>query len=249
MKRLCIVLLALMLTQPAHAIVPVIDEVQAVIAQNELIQTLKSYVLQTKSFIQDAQQLAQVMTMAESMIAHPSLYQAEALLAYSGIGDPLAGLPVYSVMALTSGYGSGAGLSGIMARAGQLGGIVNSMSTVNRVYDCQDQSFACAQQQQRARAAAGYQGVIGKIYNDLTARLNVTNALRADLATSTDPSQREAIIASLQAESNWATTAIGQLNAASAAYHAQKDADANRDDELLSANASALSDRLKREGY
>jgi hypothetical protein len=233
--------LALLRPAAVSADVPVVDA-QALIAHaKELVQDIKGYVLQIQQYTTELQQLASLEVQIQSTIQHPSLGAAAGLMGRFGIQDPLDGLPsIYSVMALTSGLGSGQGLQSIASRIAGLNAIFSSMGTVNKIYDCTDQSFACQQQQQAARANAGYQGIIGQIYTQLQNHLNITNALRDNLATSTDPAQRENAIAQLTAEQNWATTAIGQLQSATALYQAQRQANADRDDERLNQDIDAI---------
>lgn len=227
--------------RPADAIIPVIDEALLPIAQSELVTQLKSLAQEAKAYVQDAQQLAWVMTQAQGFIQNPTLSRAMAALGAVGVTDPFGGsLPIWAVMSMTSGLATGQGMQGIMAKVSQLGSLVNSVAAINTVYVCPDKTYACAQQQQVARATAGYQGVIGRIYSQLSDHLNVTNALRSDLNDATDPAQREKIIAELQAEQNWATTAVGQLQAAGALYQSQRYADANREDQHLNQSIDAI---------
>jgi hypothetical protein len=238
MKRILAATTALWLTlTPAYADVPTFDAANAIAQGKQLLQSLKDYGLQLEQYTTqvrqaatEASQLVQLTTQVASTIQHPSLGGAMALMGQFGISNPLPINP-YAVMSLTSGLNSGAGLQGIMNNLGNLGSLVTASSSINHVYTCTDQSFSCQVQQQQANANAGYQGVIGKIYTDLTNHLNITNALRGNLLDSTDPAQRENAIAQLTAEQNWVSTAQAELNSATALYQAQQFANANRERE------------------
>jgi Type IV secretion system proteins len=226
---------------PAQAQIPVTDFGNLIAQAKSLLQEIKTYAQIVQSYTTQLQQLAWLTTQVEGFIQHPTLPGAMAALGAMGVSDPFGGsLPIYSVMALTSGYSSGAGLQGIMGRVAQLSSLVNASAGINTVYNCQDQTFSCQQQQQIARANAGYQGVIGRIYSQLTDHLGITNGLRSDLANATDPAQRETIMAHLQAESNWAQTATGQLQAATALYQSQRFANDNRNDQRFNQDIDAL---------
>lgn len=248
MKRAVIAAIILgCVANPANAVIPVFDEVgnaynqlKLAVMQNELVQTIKSYVVEVKSLAADLQQVASLEAQLQSMVQNPSLGAAQALMGQFGIVDPLGGIPTaYAVMAMTSGMG-GAGLSGMINRISALGSTIGNMATVNNVYTCKDQDFACQEQQRIARANAGYQGVIGKVYNDLASHYKVISALRERQGSTTDPAERENLMVALGAEQAWATSAIGQLQAANALYTAQRNVSTSRSEERLEQDIDAM---------
>jgi hypothetical protein len=246
MKRAAMALLAFMIAQPAHAIIPVIDELaatyhelQLTIAQSELAQAIKSVVVETKQYATELEELARVESMLQSMVQHPSLGQAQAMMGMLGVGNPLGGIgSVYSLMAMTSGFNNG--LGSIAGKLGQLGSIMSSIGSTNSVYRCTDDTDACRIQTQRANANAGYQGILGKLYTDLSSHYEVLRGLRDRQSTATDPAERENLMIALNSEQAWATSALGQMQAASALYQAQRDANVNRADELFSSSVKAF---------
>jgi len=243
MKRAILLLAFLCVTRPAPAVIPVLSEVEAAIASNQLVQAVKGYVLETKQYITELEELARVEAMLQGMIQHPSLGAAQAMMGMLGVGNPLGSLSsVYSVMSLTSGYYGG--VNSIAGKLGQLGGIMSGIGNANSVYRCTDDTDACRIQNQRANANAGYQGILGKLYTDLSNHYDVLRGLRDRQSTATDPAERENLMIALNSEQAWATSALGQMQAASALYQAQRDANINRADELFSTSVKAFGDRV-----
>lgn len=216
-----------------HAQIPVTDIAAQIGISQQLLQSLKGYALQIQQAATEARQLEQLAMQAASMIQHPSLGAAMGLMGAFGITNSLPINP-YVIMSLTSGLGMHNGLNGILNDLSGLGSLVTASGSINHVYTCVDQSFTCQTQMQQANANAGYQGIIAKVYTDLSNHIQITDALRHNLFDSTDPAQRENAIAQLTAEQNWITTTSAELNSATALYQAQQTANINRGREYLS---------------
>jgi hypothetical protein len=231
---------AVLIPLTAHAQIAVTDPGNLVAQAKNLLQELKSYGTQLQQYETEVQQAATLVNTANSLIQHPSLGGVESLMGQAGF-NVTGTLPInpYAVMSLTSGF-SGTGLNGIMSKVSGLGSLVNAAGSINHVYTCTGATFACQQQQQQAAANAGLQGIVGKIYGDFTNHLAITQGLRANLATSTDPAQRENVIAQLGAEQVWAQSASAQMQAATTLYEAQRQANIDRENEHMTQNGDAV---------
>ncbi len=213
MRRfLAAVLASTMLVAPARGQLATIDVAN-------LTQQIKGYLAELRSYATQLQQLqtevnsyTQLATTAASLIQHPNLGQAQAMLGAVGVDSSLPISP-YAVQALIGGYGGGNSIAGLVGKVGLLGSLVNTSYSQDSLGNtCTDDSFSCRQQQQIAWSNAGTKGILGKLYTDLNNHIPVIAGLRAQLAASTDPAQRENIIATLNSEQTWTQNATGQAN-------------------------------------
>lgn len=240
MKRALLLLAFLCIARSAPAVIPVLSEVEAAIASNQLVQAVKGYVLETKQYITELEELARVEAMLQGMIQHPSLGAAQAAMGALGISNPLGGIPsAYTMLSMVGGLHSGIG--SISGRLGQLGGLLNGIGGINGGPPCQDDTYGCQILQRRYNAATGYQSVLGKLYGDLSDHFEVLRGLRDRQSTATDPAERENLILAVQSEQAWSTAALGQMEAASAMYRAQRDQNEVQANALFNDSVQAFS--------
>jgi hypothetical protein len=239
MKRLLLAAVLAAYGHSASAQIPVTDGGNLLAQAKSLLQDLKSYGTQLQQLSQEVQQVTWLATTAGSMIQHPNLGAAMQLMNMAGIENPLPINP-YSVMSLTSGYGGMNSVSGLVGKLNGLGSLVSTSYNNDHVYSCNVNSYACQQQQQMAASNAGLKGMTSKIYTDLTTHMPVLQGLRTQLAASTDPAQRENIIAQLNAENAWTQNAQGQLQTVLALNEAQQQTTLNRENEHLSQSVAAV---------
>jgi len=130
---------------PAHSQLPVTDGGNLVAQAKSLLQELKSYATQLQQLQQEVQSVMWAAQTAQSFIQNPNLGAAMALMNMVGIENPLPINP-YAVQSLVSGYGGMNNLSGLTGKLNSLNGLVTDSYSADRVYACDDGSYACARQ-------------------------------------------------------------------------------------------------------
>lgn len=211
----------------------------ATIDNSNLIQNIKTYVQDLKSYATQLSQLQQEVQTAEttyqmlnSFVQNPNLGTAMGLMNAAGLGSALPINP-YSVQSLVNGAG---GLNGTL---GSLSGLLNSSFNTNTVFTCTNQSWACQQQQQNAIGLAGAQGIGMQEIQTLTTHLGILQALRLQLETAQTPAQRENAMAALQTENAWAVEEGNRLMAANVLIESERDVRAQQDNEKLQKDLQA----------
>ncbi len=162
-----------------------------------------------------------------------------ALMNMVGIENPLPINP-YAVQSLVSGYGGMNSVSGLTGKLNSLNGLVTDSYSADRVYACDDGSYACARQQQVATSNAGIKGLTSQIYQQLTEHIPVLQSLRTQLGTASDPAQREHIMAQLAIENTWTANAQGQLQTVTALASAQENVLRAQDSERVNQSIDRL---------
>ena len=147
-----------------------------------------------------------------------------------------------AVMGLISGYGgiSSGNLSAVTGALSSLNGLVNTSWTTDHVYTCTTNTFACQQQQQLASSTAGLKGTMGTLYQDLANHIQILQGLRTNAGTATDPAQRENILEQVALENAWAQNTGNQLQASVGMFMAQRQANADRENEHLTQDIEAV---------
>jgi hypothetical protein len=154
------------------------------------------------------------------------LGSAVGLLGVMGIQNPLP-VNAYSMQALLNGTG---GLQGTMA---SLSGLVNSTATTNQVYRVQGGNFAQDEMIRRASALSGSQAVAMQLHDSAAQRSPLLAQLQARLNTAADPTEREALMVRLQAETAQIQNQQVQAQAAASYQAAQAQVDQLRQEERL----------------
>jgi len=224
---------------PVHSQLPVTDGGNLVAQAKSLLQELKSYATQLQQLQQEVQSVMWAAQTAQSFIQNPNLGAAMALMNMVGIENPLPINP-YAVQSLVSGYGGMNNLSGLTGKLNSLNGLVTDSYSADRVYACDDGSYACARQQQVATSNAGIKGLTSQIYQQLTEHIPVLQSLRTQLGTASDPAQREHIMAQLAIENTWTANAQGQLQTVTALASAQENVLRAQDSERVNQSIDRL---------
>ena len=233
------VCLAIGVSSAAHAQIPVTDGGNLIAQAKNLLQELKSYATQLQQLSQQIQQVTWLAQTAASLIQNPNLGAVMQLMNMVGLENPLPVSP-YAVQALISGYGGMNSISGIVGKLNSLGSLVTTSYQTDRVYTCNDNSFACQQQRRLAYGDAGLKGVTGEVYSQLAQRIPILKGLREQLSLATTPAQRENVMAQVAIENAWAQNAQGQLQTVVALAGAQQRVDANRENEHLTESIDAV---------
>ena len=225
----------------AQAQLAVIDNANLIAQAKSLLQELKSYATQLQQLQQEIQQVTWLATTAQSMIQNPNLGSVMALMGQLGLTNDLP-LNPNAVMGLISGYGGirSGNLATLTGALSSLNGLVNSSWTTDHVYTCTTDTFACQQQQQLASSTAGLKGTMGTLYQDLANHIEVLQGLRADAGTATDPAQRENVLEQVALENAWAQNTGNQLQASVGMFMAQRQANADRENEHLTQDIDAV---------
>ncbi|MBI0537719.1 hypothetical protein D9599_19340 [Roseomonas sp. KE2513] len=143
-----------------------------------------------------------------------------------GIQNPLPVNP-YSMQALLNGTG---GIEGSLA---SLNGLLTSTQTTNQVYRVQGGNFAQDEMIRRASALSGSQSVSLQLHQSAAERSPLLAQLQARLATARDPTEREALMVRLQAETAQIQNQQVQAQAAASYQAAQAQVDQLRQEERL----------------
>lgn len=233
------VLTSLSVAPSAHAQITVYDPTGLLAQAKSLYQELQSYTTQLAQLQQEIQTVTWAATTAQSLIQNPNLGTAMALMGQLGLSQDLPVNPM-QIQGLLTGVSSMNSLSSITGAFSSLNGLVNSSWSANHVYTCNDQSWNCQQQQQQANSAAGLQGTMGTLYQDLANHIQILQALRTSAGTATDPAQRENVMLEAALENSWAQNTGAQLNSAVGTFMAQKQAATDRDEEQFTKSIDAV---------
>jgi hypothetical protein len=246
---------------PARAALPVIDSVALVQWAKELGNEVKAYGLQLQQYagevkswatqnLQWLQQLQQYavqlqqytneLTMLENWVRNPSLGAAMGLLNMAGLNNSLP-VNAYAVLNLVNGrsYGQG-GLPEISGVLSSLSSLTAGAYSANHVYTPTDASWASQELISNANSIAGEQGVAQAAVSDLQAHAAALQALRDHLMASSSPKDVQDAQAQIELEQVWTTNEAAQLTAINAAYAAQRDALAQRDNEKMNQDIAAF---------
>jgi type IV secretion system protein VirB5 len=198
-----------------------------------LAQAIKDYTLQAQQYATQGQQLLTETTTLAAFVHAPNMGGAMGLLNQAGLGNSLPVNPS-AVMGLVSGvnYGVG-GLPQIQGILGSLSGFASSAYATNHVYTPTDGSFASKETIANANSIAGYQGAAQASVADYQAHQAAFQALEARLQTATEPKDVQDIQAQIALQQAWFANEAGQQQAITAAYQAQRDADAERGHESI----------------
>ena len=198
--------------------------------QESILQQIKSYEQELKSWVlentqelheaatdlQTGQIYAQEMETYLHFVENPTLANAMGLLNSVGLGSDLPANPL-QVMSLANGFvsmGNGGSLAGDLSRLQMLSGFASSSFAANHVYTCTGTDQACVNLNARANGIAGSMGLTQTTYADIQAHQATLQALRDDLAGTTDPAKRETITAQIGVEQAYLLNTAGKLQAA-----------------------------------
>jgi hypothetical protein len=248
-------------SMPARAALPVIDTAALGQWAHQLANDVKAYGLQLQQYAgevkswatQNLQWLQQVqqyatqlqqytdeLTMLENWVHNPSLGGALGLLNIAGLGNSLP-VNAYAVLNLVNGRSFGEGglpeISGVLS---SLSSLTAGAYAANHVYTPTDASWASQELVANANSIAGEQGAAQAAYSDLQAHAAALQALRDHLTAASSPKDVQDAQAQIQLEQVWTTNEAAQLTAINAAYAAQRDVQAQRDNEKLSQDIAAF---------
>jgi hypothetical protein len=131
-----------------------------------------------------------------------------------GIQNPLPVNP-YALQGLLNGSGGAQGM------ISSLGSLYNGTKAANTVYQVPGNSWAAQQINANGGGIAGAQAVFLQIYQSAAQRVPLLNELQARISTSTDQSEREALIARFGAEQAYIQNANLQAQAVGGYMQAQ----------------------------
>jgi hypothetical protein len=195
---------------------------------------------QVQQYTTQLQQYANELTLLQNWVHNPNLGAAMGLLNIAGLGNSLP-VNAYAALNLVNGRSYGAGglpeISGILS---SLSSLTTGAYSANHVYTPTDASWSSQQMIDNANSIAGEQGVAQAGYTDLQAHAAALQALRDHLATSSSPKDVQDTQAQIELEQVWTTNEAAQLTAVNAAYAAQRDAMAQRDNEKMSQDIAAF---------
>jgi len=222
------------LSLPARAQIHVLDD-------SALVQQIKTYTTEYASYLKQLQQYEQELQTAlstgqlvASTIQNPSLGAVLGLMNMTGLSNDLPVNPngLMGLSGITS--GSSMSFSGLTGKLSMLGSMASTTFNTNHVYTCQDQTFACQQQNQRAYGLAGVSGIAQSAYQDLRNHMAILDGLRERAATATTPAERENVQIALQTEQAWHDNLAGQIQAAQMQATVQGQIDEQRAKEATS---------------
>lgn len=246
---------------PARADMPVIDTAAVGQLAHQLANDIKAYGLQLQQYAgevkswatQNLQWLQQIqqytvqlqqytneLTMLENWVRNPSLGAAMGLLNIAGLGSSLP-VNAYAMLNLVEGrsYGEG-GLPEISGVLSSLSGLTAGAYSANHVYTPTDASWASRELISNANSIAGEQGVAQAAVSDLQAHAAALQALRDHLTASISPKDVQDAQAQIALEQVWTVNESAQLVAVNAAYAAQRDAMAQRDNEKMNQDITSF---------
>lgn len=168
----------------------------------------------------------QARTVWEAATRITDLGSAVSALGAVGIQNPLPVNP-YALQSLLNGTG------GIQGSLASLGGLVSSTATTNQVYRVQGGNFAQDEMIRRASSLSGAQGVALQLHESAAQRSPLLAQLQARLSTARDPTEREALMVRLQAETAQIQNQQVQAQAAASYQAAQAQVDQLRQEERL----------------
>ena len=131
-------------------------------------------------------------------------------------------------------------VAGLTGKLTSLGSLINGSYTADRLYTCQDGSFACASQQQSAASAAAYKGAVGQIYQDMAAHQPVLQLIRERLATATTTKDVADAQAQIAVENAWVNNQQGQLQSIIALAQAQRGVREDQQNERITQDINAV---------
>jgi hypothetical protein len=209
-------------------------EVKAWATQN--LQWLK----QVQQYATQLQQYANEVTMLENWVHNPNLGAVMGLLNTAGLGNSLP-VNAYAVMNLVNGrsYGQG-GLPEISGVLSSLSSLTAGAYATNHVYTPTDASWASQQLITSANSIACEQGTAQAAYTDLQTHAAALQAMRDQLTGASSPKDVADATAQIQLESVWTQNEAAQLTAVTAAYAAQRDALAQRDNEKMNQDIASF---------
>lgn len=223
----------------SRADLPVIDSASLIGQAKSLFQDLKGYAVQLQQLQHEISSDINLAMTAASLIQNPNLGAVMGLMNMVGIENPLPINP-YAVQGLVSGYGGGAGIGSLVGRLNGLGGLVTTSYSTDHIYSCTDQSFSCQTLTQRGYSNAGAKGLLSKLSQDMAAHVPVLQGLRQQLGLSTDPAQRENIMAQVAIENAWAQKAQGDVQMVLAMATQQRAVEETRQDEHLTQSINSF---------
>ncbi len=209
-------------------------EVKSWATQNlQWLQQLQQYSVQLQQYTNE-------LTMLENWVHNPSLGAAMGLLNIAGLGNSLP-VNAYAVLNLVNGRSYGAsGLPEISGVLSSLSSLTAGAYSANHVYTPTDASWASQELISNANSIAGEQGAAQAAYTDLQAHAAALQALRDHLATASSPKDVQDTQAQIELETTWSTNEAAQLTAINAAYAAQRDALAQRDNEKMNQDITSF---------
>ena len=248
----------LLITEPAHADLPVIDITAITDAIQQFVQMLKDYVVDVNNMIADinsefteeeqlATQIKQLTTMldqyvevvfmAVNFIHAPSVPALLGILTMAGIRIDTLPLNVYSLYGLMSGYRSGGFLGNWQGMPGQVESIFNTTSAADMVYRCNDPSFSCKHQQEKADAASGFKSAAGQVVTDIQNHNTALNSIRDTLNGASDPKTVQDATGQAVVESGWSINNATRALAVIGIGMAQHDIMQNQADQMYKQSA------------
>ena len=186
------------------------------------------------------QQYTNELAMLQNWVHNPSLGAAMGLLNIAGLGSSLP-VNAYAVLNLVDGRSYGeSGLPEISGVLSSLSSLTAGAYSANHVYTPTDASWASQELISNANSIAGEQGAAQAAYTDLQAHAAALQALRDHLATASSPKDVQDTQAQIALETTWSTNEAAQLTAINAAYAAQRDALAQRDNEKMNQDITSF---------
>jgi hypothetical protein len=210
-------------------------------AVKDLAGPAKAYALQAQQYVNEAQQLAQLVNTYDAFVANPSLGAATGLMTQTGLGNDLPINPA-SLMSLTSGYSMS--LANLGAKLSVLSSLSNASYNQNHIFTCTNQSWSCQQQQQRGYGLAGTSGIAQSAYQDLQNHLPIIQALRDQANAATTPAEREKVTLALQSETTWNNNLAAQIQAAEMQAKTDEAGLTQQDNEKISQAMQATIDAI-----
>jgi type IV secretion system VirB5/TraC/TraE/TrbJ family protein len=209
-------------------------EVKSWATQNlQWLQQLQQYSVQLQQYTNE-------LAMLQNWVHNPSLGAAMGLLNIAGLGSSLP-VNAYAVLNLVNGRSYGAsGLPEISGVLSSLSSLTAGAYSANHVYTPTDASWTSQELISNANSIAGEQGAAQAAYTDLQAHAAALQALRDHLATASSPKDVQDTQAQIELETTWSTNEAAQLTAINAAYAAQRDALAQRDNEKMNQDITSF---------
>lgn len=225
MRKVLLLMSALLLPRAAYAVVPVEDLPSEFQQVQSYLQDLKAWVVQNSQWLheantdlQTAQIYAQELQTYLSFVADPSLGRAMGIVNQAGLGNDLPVNPG-SMMGIAGGFNSLSNQGGTM-HLNQAFGLLGNLSRLtsasygqNHVYTCTATDPACVDINARANGIAGSMGTTQAQYAAMKAHEGSMQAWRDEMVGVTDPAKRETIMAQLQIEQVWTANNTAQLEA------------------------------------
>jgi hypothetical protein len=151
-----------------------------------------------------------------NFVHHPSFGALLGLMNLAGLNltfaDPTMMISLLSGRAGGLGSVTGA-LTSVAGMTSGLAGFISNAQSLNSIYVCPDNTFACQLDQVRANKNAATMGMLGKLLDDIATHVTVNSGIRDRAGLTTDPKGAMDLTVQGVTETNWNVAQLAQVMA------------------------------------